>query len=518
MSMILNYYVLLEESGISGSLHLQPDADENLYDVLLAFYDAENSMMCDRIVPKNELRFHAPENLKKLPADDLYARATASLKDPLDTYDKIFSIWSEQPCVDLIHLVVLVPLFVASPPFRLNASISPRENTVAGIWQKLMKYSFLWVRGTPGSGKTILANLVHHHARKVLPSAVVLSMVGWRKDEKNRLGAWKFLNRRRRRGVPTIYIFDSAQMTYDDTNVWLNFFKTIYEQRSKDEYVIAFCSYGNPLSSFEIKGHPMKIDAKRRITLSPIDHNDGCPAVGLLLTKEEFGDVIDRRYGGHGKHFFEEKFLTQVFEFTGGHSGAISNIFRFIEAGDEYTAMKPMRGGRYTLDTFQREYPPDVFIKVVRHGSILQRGLPHTRDLDDPAVSRILSLVAQRTVLTDEYISEDIKHGLSNCTRRGWLHSDAIDDNKAVIGYHFASPFHQWFIEWMLFSSRAPESPLGGTLLEFVWNVVLSFDARMLSQEERRIGPGSIPRLPGTQFQDEFCHRSHLLSGGSLQS
>ncbi|TFK63756.1 hypothetical protein BDN72DRAFT_301281 [Pluteus cervinus] len=199
------------------------------------------------------------------------------------------------------------------PPMNFIAEVSPRDNTVAGLWQKMMQYSFVWVRGPYRSGKSILAELIHHHARKVLPSATVIPVAGRRATPKDREETWTYLNRRRRRGFPTIFIFDSAQRAYGNTILWPDFFNDLCNQQSKDVYAIVFASYGNPLSRFEINGRPMDVDVKRRITSSPIDHNDGCPAIGLLLTKEEFGDVIKRRYDVHDGHIFEEKLLTKIF-------------------------------------------------------------------------------------------------------------------------------------------------------------------------------------------------------------
>ena len=59
--------------------------------------------------------------------------------------------------------------------------------------------------------------------------------------------------------------------------------------------------------------------------------------------------------------------------------------------------------------------------------------------------------------------------------------------------YCFASPLHQWYIEWML------------------------FDPRMLSSE-RRLGPACIQRPPEAQYPDEFYRCSHKCFRGALVS
>ncbi|TFK62103.1 hypothetical protein BDN72DRAFT_882823 [Pluteus cervinus] len=259
-----------------------------------------------------------------------------------------------------IHLVVVIMPLVPLPAFPFDASISPRENTVAGIWEKMMRYSFILVCGTVGTGKTTLAGLIQKHAQKVLPSVTLISLINWPKNPQRRSEVRARLNRRL--GLPTIFILTSAELSYDDIDLWLDFLKNIHDHQPKNFYAIVFESYG------------------------------------------------------------------------------------------------------YTF--------------------------------------------------SNESVPESVQDSLRQCARRGWLHSDPV--GKERVGYVFASPLHQWFVQWKLFSQIAPENALGATLLEFVLGVVRLFNPRRLPEHVRRNGPGFLPRPPETQFQDEFYRCSHIYSSGSI--
>ena len=99
---------------------------------------------------------------------------------------------------------------------------------------------------------------------------------GWKQDEKS------------------FVILDEAQMSYGDVGLWGEFFKEL--RCFKDQFAIAFASYGSPTSPFTIEGTPMFVVDLQRVTLQAIDHNDGFGAVGLLFSPEEFNDLIHKQF------------------------------------------------------------------------------------------------------------------------------------------------------------------------------------------------------------------------------
>ena len=161
------------------------------------------------------------------------------------------------------------------------------------------------VRGTPGSGKTVLTRLLAAHIKQQDPTVdnvlrifswppvegrsysydVVLKQKGWVEHEK------------------TVFIFDEGQLTYTDEGLWNDFFKSVHESRGLRR-VIVFASYGSPTSRIIIKGNtPMDLPDHQRVTLRHVDHGDGLRPAGLLFTQSEFNDLIDSHYRSPNSDF-----------------------------------------------------------------------------------------------------------------------------------------------------------------------------------------------------------------------
>jgi hypothetical protein len=85
------------------------------------------------------------------------------------------------------------------------------------------------------------------------------------------------------------FIFDEAQLSYGDGDLWNNIFKSI---RFHDDRAIAFASYGSLTSRITIDGTLIVIDDMQRVTLRPIQHDDDIPSVGLFFTRTEFDDLV----------------------------------------------------------------------------------------------------------------------------------------------------------------------------------------------------------------------------------
>ena len=129
----------------------------------------------------------------------------------------------------------------------------------------------------------------------------------------------------------TVFIFDDAQASFEDVVLWNDFFKTIhgYDKRR----AIAFIGYGSPMSRTYTQGIPIEWNDSQRVTLRPIDHGDGLPAVGLFFSREEFDDLIFRQYPILEYHF-HSSFLDSVFHLTAGHVGAVLAFVTVIVGND----------------------------------------------------------------------------------------------------------------------------------------------------------------------------------------
>ena len=191
------------------------------------------------------------------------------------------------------------------------------------------------VRGTPGSGKTVLTRLLAAHIRQQDPTVdQVLQIYSWPpiadRDEYDAVLKRKGWVEHKK----TVFIFDEGQLTYDDGGLWLDFFKSIHESKGHRRAIV-FASYGSPTSRIIITGTPtpMFIPDRQRVTLHHIAHGDGlCPA-GLLFTRREFDDLVTRHY--HSPEvYFHQSFFESLFEITNGHVGAILDFINIIIADD----------------------------------------------------------------------------------------------------------------------------------------------------------------------------------------
>jgi hypothetical protein len=95
----------------------------------------------------------------------------------------------------------------------------------------------------------------------VKPEAKVILTENWPQD-----GPWwdHYLTERyawTRGERPTVFIFDEAQMIYEDEGLWIGLLKNL----RSDEYAILFASYGNVTTRFEVRGTPHYFATEERI-------------------------------------------------------------------------------------------------------------------------------------------------------------------------------------------------------------------------------------------------------------
>ena len=136
------------------------------------------------------------------------------------------------------------------------------------------------VRGTPGSGKTSLAELLCQHIRQQEPATKTIWIQGWSPGK----GGWLryFETQGWVQGAYTVFIFDEAQFTYVDGELWNRFFKSI--SKYPNVRAIIFTSFGSPSSRITIAGTSMQLTDRQRVTLRAVQHDDKLPPVGLLFT------------------------------------------------------------------------------------------------------------------------------------------------------------------------------------------------------------------------------------------
>ena len=181
-----------------------------------------------------------------------------------------------------------------------------------------------------------------------------------------------------------------------------------------------------------------------------------------------------------------------------------------------YRAIQNEPGQSYTWELFLEKISPHLLLERLRDTSIFARGLPLDCELQDPSIVHIFEAVLCNGVITDSDIAPgDEAEALVNCFRNGWLHCDKLADGK--IWYGFSSSLHRWYMEWKLWGTPSEPRVIPSqttNLLQFVMAVIRRFSPEFFST--RKVGPGSIHRLPEAQYQDELYRCCHLYSKGSL--
>jgi hypothetical protein len=191
----------------------------------------------------------------------------------------------------------------------------------------------LQVRGTPGSGKTVLAQLLAEYVSEQEPDVDVIWVQAWPINKVKYIGHRAYLRHLGwKEGQKTVFIFDDAEKSYQDWGLWNAFFKSIHDY--DDRCAIAFSSYGSPCSWMTTAGTKVRflVCDSQRVSLRPIDHGDGFQPVGLFFSRLGFGDLISTLCSAN--HFFHQSFLDAIFDLTGGHVGAIQYLVRTIAAHD----------------------------------------------------------------------------------------------------------------------------------------------------------------------------------------
>ncbi len=189
------------------------------------------------------------------------------------------------------------------------------------------------VRGTPASGKTVLAQLLAIHISQQNSNVHTIWIQGWPQQVVDSRNYRTYLEQQGWDvNKETVFIFDEAQGTYRDGTLWHKFFKSMHT--FKRCRAIVFCSYGSPSLRINV-GDPLEVPTPilvadpQRVTLRHIDHEDDLPPVGLLFTRSEFNDLVEHYYS-FPKSCFDSSFFDALFDVTNGHVGAIHDFIQMV--------------------------------------------------------------------------------------------------------------------------------------------------------------------------------------------
>jgi hypothetical protein len=171
---------------------------------------------------------------------------------------------------------------------------------------------------------------VSRYIRQQEPATNVIWIQGWSRDKVEAKGRWERYFETEKGWVQhakTVFVFDEAQASYEDGDLWNNFFKSI--QNYHNCRAIVFASYGSASSRLIILGTPIDIMDAQRVTLRALQHKDDLPPVGLFFTRMEFDDLVSKLYPST-KYRFDTSFFNALFDLTEGHVGAIHGFMTII--------------------------------------------------------------------------------------------------------------------------------------------------------------------------------------------
>ena len=159
----------------------------------------------------------------------------------------------------------------------------------------------------------------------------------------------------------------------------------------------------------------------------------------------------------------------------------------------------------YTYDDFITGVCMFDLLKTLSTSSVFGRGLPATKDLQNPSYAQVFRNVLQTggIVVPEalDQLSEVLeKPPLRQCFESGWLHNEVFSPTEIL--YTFASPLHMRYVQWMLESNLEEGVISEDGIVDFVIAVIRNFHPLNLSAP-RTFGT-TTQSMPEAQFQDEF--------------
>ncbi|KAF8718541.1 hypothetical protein AX14_011789 [Amanita brunnescens Koide BX004] len=367
---------------------------------------------------------------------------------PLDSWRYISYYWKENSKEQVLSVILPRPAgttitpssssVLPNPPSSWLAEVQNvhlRRSTVAGLYERLKRYLFIQVRGTPASGKTVLARLLGTHISQQDPGVHVIWIQGWTqrvaesRDYQSYLQdrGW-VINRE------TVFIFDEAQATYRDDALWHHFFKSMETFNAR---LIVFCSYGSPSLPIDVGDTmeiptPISVPDHQRVTLRHVGHDDDLPPVGLFFTQSEFNDLVKNQ-----KSYYDESFFDAVFRITNGHVGALHDFCKIVTNDGSFREFKHA-GKLYTWDSFLSSFTPENLLRRLGYTGVFSRGLPPDEVLQSSAMASVFSAVLSKNVVTeaDFETGSEKSDALQQCFCNGWLHADKFVTNLQVTSSH----------------------------------------------------------------------------------
>lgn len=179
----------------------------------------------------------------------------------------------------------------------------PRRGTVERLAALLEEQRIVHVRGTPASGKSLLAGFLHEYLIFDQGEKNVTYFDDWSENERplnQVLSACLPEGHRTQNDLiygQHVVILDEAQYSYKDRKLWYTVMKTACGVDSGARFCI-FSSYGSPTTGAPRQDYlpsvaPPIFRPSQRVSLM-ISPSEDTPDLCLFLQRDEYHDVVDR--------------------------------------------------------------------------------------------------------------------------------------------------------------------------------------------------------------------------------
>ncbi|KAE8391262.1 hypothetical protein BDV23DRAFT_182776 [Aspergillus alliaceus] len=400
---------------------------------------------------------------------------------------------------------------------------SPRERTVKELARMLDENRVIHVRGTPASGKTILARLLSHHYRQ--QKIAVIAFHSWRTTPPQYYQD-KIIDEARRRGYRQfdaqfvedgnyVLILDEGQMTYRDEALWIELIKNQSGSHFGPRICIFTC-YGSPTegpdSEYSAGSLLAYLGPQQRVSITPSSIQFS-PWDALFYNLEEFEDVVERfchRENQNPQLKLDETAREYIFNLTHGHPGAVDGILHMLLQvyHSELKHEEITLNDSHVISSLDNEAQAFAYLL----SAPVCRSFPRPKRIS-PEAAEIL-----RKALSEGNVDRDLNNeGIKQCYENGWLHSEPADAYAERIVCVFPTRLHAKFVEHY-WTSSTMDFPLERypNITALAQAVLARFSPRNISSGIRRFGDAATIRPWEVAYQDEFYRAAHEVLGYAM--
>ncbi|KAK9237143.1 hypothetical protein V1525DRAFT_404725 [Lipomyces kononenkoae] len=411
---------------------------------------------------------------------------------------------------------------------HMRANICTRDETVSKLAEILDAENIVHIRGTPASGKSVLALLLRDYYRR--QGRTVFWLGAWEQNlsDLNDKDPWERFAQILRCRYPTfkkeqdifandnVIILDEAQGTYGDIEFWDQIVKSIRGRIGYRIKLCLFCSYGSPSRGMPYNrrdhGTPVDFGPTQRISLTP-SVEPGSPPIGLFYNKDEFEIVVTKSCSAElvEKYSIDRDARNYIFNLTNGHPGAVNSIVYYlfqVYRSEVKHGITPT----ITENSVIQALADDNKVFSSLQGTAVSRSFPFGDGFTVEAANTL------RQALEDGYIPfNESVDGIRCCYENGWIHRAVLRDSneqQKSVGV-LPSRLHEKYIECLIAKvpTKYPDEAFP-TIQSLCKEVLKHFSSKNLRHcVEGKLSTAAKLRPLEAQYQDEFYRAFNAVVG-----